>query len=138
MGSARFHIARAERNYDACLFMRSEYPEWAGVALFYSALHYVDAALADERHLHKDERNPRKHVGFEKDARGRNQIVLGEYPGIGVEYMSLYDMSRRSRYDLGRLSVGLGGDDATPLTLMIGQWQNVKDFCLKRKASRAS
>jgi hypothetical protein len=137
MGSARFHIARAERNYEACLFMRSEYPEWAGVALFYSALHYVDAALADERHLNKDERNPRKHVGYEPNARGRNQIVLSEYPDIGTEYMSLYDMSRRSRYDVGRLSESLG-NDAAVLQLMIGQWQNVKDFCVRRKASRAS
>lgn len=136
MGSAKFHIARAERNYDACLFMRAEYPEWAGVALFYSALHYIDAALADERDLNKDERNPRKHVGREPGARGRNQIVLSQYPEIGTEYMSLYDMSRRSRYDVGRLSVGLG-DDAAVLHLMIGQWQNVKDFCLKRKRSRA-
>lgn len=138
MGSAQFHVARAQRNYEACMFMRPQYPEWAGVALFYSALHYVDAALADERHLNKDERNPRKHVGYERDARGRNQIVVGEYSEIATEYMSLYDMSRRSRYDLGRLSEGLGGDEVAALDLMIGQWQNVKDFCLRRKSSRGN
>lgn len=136
MGSAKFHISRAERNYEACLYMKPEFPEWAGVALFYSALHYVDAALANEQHLNKDERNPRKHVGFERGARGRNQIVQSEYRAIATEYNSLYDMSRRSRYDLGRLSEGLGDDAA--LQLMIGQWQNIKDFCVKRRASWAA
>ncbi|WP_131820223.1 hypothetical protein [Mycobacteroides abscessus] len=108
------------------------------MALFYSALHYVDAALADERNLNKDERNPRKHVGYERDARGRNQIVLSVYPEIATEYMSLYDMSRRSRYDLGRLSEGLGNDDVAALDLLIGQWENVKEFCLRRKSSRGN
>ena len=135
MGSAKFHLARAERNFQACQFMRAEFPEWAGVALFYSALHYVDWALADERQLNKDERNPRKHVGFEPGARGRNQIVAKEYAEIAVEYNSLYDMSRRSRYDVGRLSQGLGDDNAV-LDLMIGQWRNVKEFCERRRAAR--
>jgi hypothetical protein len=136
MGSAKWHVARAKRNYEACEFNRDEFPEWAGVALFYSALHYVDAALADERHLNKDERNPRKHVGHEPSARGRNQIVAAEYPEIAVEYASLYEMSRRSRYDLGRLSESL--DDGQVLTLFIGQWETIKRFCTNRRASHGS
>jgi hypothetical protein len=50
--------------------------------------------------------------------------------------MSLYDMSRRSRYDMGRLSVSLGNDETAALNLLIGQWQNIKDFCKRRKSSQ--
>ena len=48
--------------------------------------------------------------------------------------MSLYDMSRRSRYDMGRLSVSLGNDETAALNLLIGQWQNIEDFCKRRKS----
>jgi hypothetical protein len=65
--------------------MRHEYPEWTGVALFYSALHNVDSVLADERQLNRDERNPRKHVGYEPRARGRNQIVIAEFQEIATD-----------------------------------------------------
>jgi hypothetical protein len=78
-----------------------------------------------------------KDIGGYRAPDGYNEHSSGEvFSEISVEYMSLYDMSRRSRYDVGRLSEGLG-DDAAVLNLMIGQWRNVRNFCLRRKASRA-
>lgn len=134
MGAARWHVKRAERNFEACQHNRELFPEWAGTALFYSALHYVDSALADERQLPETERKPRKHVGFEPTARGRNQLVAAVFPEISVAYMSLYDMSRRTRYDHGQLSISL--DDSDALTMMITQWEAVRDFCNKRRSGR--
>lgn len=125
MGARNWHVARSEYNKKVADYLEDEYPDWAAVALFYSALHIVHSALADEPSLAKDERHPRKHTappGAANAGRGVNQLVRDLYPGIHTQYMSLFEMSRRTRYDLNQL-----GQHAYPL--LVRQWADVVQFC---------
>ena len=68
-----------------------------------------------------------------------NQLVRDVYPSINRSYKSLYELSRRTRYDVDALtkSVSSGGlDDRTAFTLATLQWQEVRDFCLSRNKGR--
>lgn len=139
MGHRDWHVARAKHNKRAADSFLDEYADWACTALFYSAYHYVQSALADEADLHKDERHPRKHTGFEHDSRGMNQLVAAVYPSINRSYKSLYDLSRRTRYDVDMLNKSItksGLDDRMAFVLATVQWQEVRDFCLTRNKDR--
>ncbi|WP_143696136.1 hypothetical protein [Williamsia sp. 1138] len=96
--------------------------DWAMVALFYSAMHLVHSSLADEMTLNKDERHPRKHSSIEPGARGTNQMVHSLYSPIAVSYMSLMELSHRTRYDIAQLG---------PMTVpgATQQWQSIQRFC---------
>ena len=122
MGVRRWHIKRAEHHKKASDHMLGQFDDWAVVALFYSALHFVHSSLADEESLAKDERNPRKHSGVGLGSRGTNQLVQALYPQIHVQYRSLFEASLRTRYDIARL-----GSAAIPM--LTKQWDEVKQFC---------
>jgi len=122
MGVRKWHLKRAEHHKDASDHMLGPFNDWAVVALFYSAMHYVHSSLADEPDLTKDERNPRKHSGVEVGNRGTNQLVRAMYPEIHVQYRSLYEASWRTRYDIAQLG-------STAIPLLTTQWREVKQFC---------
>ena len=134
MGSRVWHLARAEHNKNAADFIHADggYDDWACTALFYSALHYVHSSLADEPTLPKDERHPRKHTappGKGHGGRGANQLVAALYGPINISYKSLYELSRRTRYDVQAL-----GPTLFPLAEL--QWRDVKVFCEGRNQGR--
>ncbi|MEZ0382163.1 hypothetical protein [Mycobacterium sp. pW045] len=122
MGVRKWHLKRAEHHKAASDYLVGHFDDWAVVALFYSAMHYVHSSLADEPGLTKDERNPRKHSGVEQGSRGTNQLVKAVYPSISAPYRSLYEASRRTRYDIAQL-----GTAAIPL--FNRQWTEIKQFC---------
>lgn len=124
------HLARAEHCKAASERLEDGFKDWAAVALFYSALHYVHSCLADEPGLVKDERHPRKHSRpAGQDLRGTNQLVRDIYPEINVQYRSLEELSHRTRYDLGVL-----GPMAWPMAQR--QWTEVKYFCEGKNQGR--
>jgi hypothetical protein len=132
MGARGWHASRAKHHKKVADFLESQYPDWAAVALFYSALSHVHSSLADEPGLPKDERHPRKHTappGDEHGGRGVNQLVRDLYPTIHVQYISLFEMSRRTRYDFEQL-----GANAYPL--LVRQWKDVAQFCSGRNQGR--
>ncbi|MBI4333837.1 MAG: hypothetical protein HY673_21455 [Chloroflexi bacterium] len=89
-----FHIWKARRNE---VFHESidldKHGEWAAVALFYAAMHYVDAVLAEELGLPAEARHPGDHAH-------RNQMVAASHSlsPIWLFYRSLYHRSRQARY----------------------------------------
>ncbi len=134
MGHRNWHIARAKHHKDVADFLVDPHYDWACVALAYSALHYVHSSLADEIGVHKDERHPRKHTapsGIVNGGRGTNQMVRDLYPTIHVAYISLFEMGRRTRYDVSEL----GGPVAYKLLLL--QFNSVKDFCISLNGTRS-
>jgi len=122
MGVRKWHLKRAEHHKSASDYLLGSFDDWAAVALFYSALHYVHSSLADEPELCKDERNPRKHSGVEPGSRGTNQLVNALYPEISVQYRSLREASHRTRYDISQLG-------PTAIPMLTRQWEDVKRFC---------
>ena len=134
MGARSWHIARAKHHKNVADFLEAQHPDWAAVALFYSALQYVHSSLADESGLPKDERHPRKHTspgGPGHGGRGLNQLVRDVYPSIHQQYMSLFDMSRRTRYDFEQLGAGT-------YPLLVLQWKDVERHCVALNGTRAT
>lgn len=133
MGARDWHVARAKHHKDVADFLEPSYADWAAVALFYSAMQYVHSSLVDEPGLPKDERHPRKHTAPPgaglHGGRGVNQLVGALYGGIHVQYISLFEMSHRTRYDFQQL-----GPTAYPL--LVVQWRDVKQFCLGMNQGR--
>ena len=133
MGARQWHVARAKHHLEVAEFLAVTYVDWAAVALFYSALQYVHSSLADEPGLRKDERHPRKHTapaGEANGGRGINQLVRDLYPAIQIAYMSLFDASRRTRYDFDQL----GHDQVWPL--LKAQHRVVVDYCVSLNGTR--
>ena len=122
MPSRSFHLARAEYDKQVSDFLIEKHPDWGLVALFYSAMHYVHSSLADEPNTPKDERHPRAHTSMQPGARGTNQMVLAKYPTIATAYMSLLELSHRTRYDILQLG---------PMTIKGAQmhWASIKSHC---------
>ena len=125
MGTRAWHVARADYHKEVADFLRSEtdYPDWSLVALYYSALHLVDSVLADDPELPKDERNPRKHTGHEMGQRGRNQLVRARCSAIHADYRNLEELSRRTRYDIKKLSEPENAYDQS-----LGKWQHINEY----------
>lgn len=133
MGHRNWHLARAKHHKSVADFLVSTHEDWAAVALSYSALHYVHSSLADELGVPKDERHPRKHTapaGPSNGGRGTNQMVRDLYPSIHVAYRSLFEMGRRTRYDINTL-----GPQAYKLLLV--QFESVKNFCVSLNGTRS-
>lgn len=108
MGTREWHLKRAAHHLDVAehLAKTPDFVDWAVVALFYAAHQQVHSALSGDPGLSKDERHPRKHVapkGADAGGRGTNQLVAATLPSINKEYRSLYDASRRTRYDFFKL-----------------------------------
>ena len=91
MPTSKRHIDQAVANASVArrLIKTTNMPlhlDWAMVALFYSALHYVDAVLCPT--------HPKRHG--DRD----NQIVFeGKTQGVWEHYRVLKNRSRRVRYD---------------------------------------
>jgi hypothetical protein len=129
MPSRQFHLARAKYNKVVSDFLLEQHPDWALVTLFYSAMHYVHSSLADEPNTPKDERHPRAHTSSQPGARGTNQMLLERFPSVAQAYLSLFELSHRTRYDVLQLG---------PMTIPGAklQWQSVKTFCEGLNATR--
>jgi hypothetical protein len=125
MGARVWHVARANYHKEVAEHLAQSYADWACVTLFYSALHWVHSSLADEPSLPKDERHPRKHTapaGHANGGRGVNQLVRDLYPTIHVQYISMFEISRRTRYDVDKLG-------PNTYSLLVRQWTDVSQFC---------
>ena len=102
MPSASQHLEQAERNEslykDLCRLYTSvpKYTEWEVVALFYSALHYIEAYF-DIMHggRHSDNHGERGRYIRETDA----------LSAIAPDYMLLYRTSINARYRLQSISM---------------------------------
>ena len=101
MPSVAEHLEQVERNeslyLDLCRLYTSvpDYTEWEVVALFYAALHYVDAWLASSEHVHS--RNHAQRIGLV-----RSNIALRP---ISDQYERLYRLSVLARYEMERPSL---------------------------------
>lgn len=88
MPSRDDHLAQAQHNL---LFAESidavQYSDWVATALFYAALHYVDAFLDTKGH------HPGKH-----DVRDGFVAKVQELRPIHSHYRALKDSSRNARY----------------------------------------
>lgn len=129
MPSRTFHLAKAKYDKEVSDFLMEKHADWGLVALFYSALHYVHSSLADEPNTPKDERHPRAHTSMQPGARGTNQMVADRFPSILTAYMSLQELSHRTRYDVDKLG---------PLTVQgaLMHWRSIKTYCEALNATR--
>ncbi|MGV8979184.1 MAG: hypothetical protein ACOH17_14185 [Cellulomonas sp.] len=134
MSSRAQHLARAKHHLEVAdhLSGQTEYIDWAGVALFYAAHQMIHSCLSGEPGLAKDERHPRKHTGGPgegRGGRGTNSLVADLYvDDVSVAYRSLYDLSRRTRYDFKQLG--------EPWPLMMMQYKTVEAHCRALNAAR--
>lgn len=139
MGARDWHVARAKRHLEVAEFLAdSGHYDWAGVALFYSAHQWVHSSLADEPALGRDERHPRKHTapaGEQNGGRGTSQLVAALYSHVSHAYRSLFDFSHRTRYDVQKLSEGLGEDQLW--RLLFAQYDSVRQHCEWLNKSRS-
>ena len=94
MPSRADHTAKAEANEQLARYLEDGYPDWALTALFYAALHWVDAALdgLDGQSVH-----PRSH-------RERDRLVTTNRSLASIERdcFVLKDLSIAARYDVER------------------------------------
>lgn len=134
MGHRNWHLARAVHHKDVADYLASRHEDWAAVALSYSAHQYIHSSLADELSVPKDERHPRKHTapaGLVDGGRGTNQMVRDLYPkDIHLAYMSLFEMGRRTRYDINNL-------DPQAYKLLLMQFEVVRRFCVALNGTRS-
>lgn len=96
MGDTSFHIKKAERNeqfFQSNNLSASPFNEWGVVVLFYSAMHYADAMLAQEFGRSSQYRHPGNHP--QRNAGVARSLTLG---AIYNDYMDLYDRSIDARY----------------------------------------
>ena len=113
MPTSQEHLAQARRNEEFLVTIRAlpvRYAEWETVALFYSALHYVDAFLAT---LGEHPRNHRIRI-----ARVNSATALQH------EYQDLFDASMEARYE------ALTPTTARADHLMVGPFLRVKEEML--------
>lgn len=137
MPSRVFHVARAKHHLEVAehLATTEQFVDWAVVALFYAAHQWVHSSLSGQPGLAKDERHPRKHTGGPGDGqggRGTNQLVAELYPEISAAYRSLFDLSRRTRYDLKLLNGGF-----PPYSLAKMQFKTVQQRCEALNGTRS-
>jgi hypothetical protein len=136
-----YHLAKADYNFKVSAHLKeTEFIDWAVTALFYSALHLVDAFLDGEVDLAKDERHPRKHSASAAEGnggRGRNQLVAALLKPINKEYRSLHEASRRARYDFHKLDKASTDSITTYDRLMI-QYRSIEKYVKMRLIAQNS
>ena len=113
------HLPLAEKNEkfaDSISLLPERYPDWEITALFYSALHYVDAFLATQN-VH-----PRTH--------DRRIESIRAFVESREDYRHLYQMSLNARY----LMVSLTSEDAQEIR--IGPFRRVKEEVLALLGNR--
>lgn len=77
--------------------------DWAITALFYCALHFVDAYLFDLRSIDPEGHTTLRDKITGRNVPGRNDLVKIHIPVIHQDYLKLYSASRRARYDVAYL-----------------------------------
>jgi hypothetical protein len=88
MPNANDHIQQAQHNETFFRFVdQSQYSDWAMTALFYAALHYIDAFLSQVG------MNPGGHDDRDKEVANRKELRL-----IARQYFGLKNRSRNARY----------------------------------------
>jgi hypothetical protein len=92
--NAQRHLERARRNYALFgkLQAETEYPEWAAIVLFYTALKLIDAFLVQSG------------LTVPKDHAQRRTDVRSSLRPLWAAYRDLEHLSRGARYDLVRPS----------------------------------
>ncbi len=88
----RLHLFRAESNSEflnSFDLERAQHIDWALVAIFYTALHYVDSFLSVNGH-----------VEIKGGHLKRNDLVHEKLNAIAELYMQLYWSGRSARYDV--------------------------------------
>ncbi len=90
MPSRAEHIAKARTNEVVAEELQAGHPDWALTALFYAAVHWVDAVLdgLDGMSVH-----PRSHT-----QRDRQVVSRPSLAAIERDYFALKDMSVAARY----------------------------------------
>jgi hypothetical protein len=91
------HIAAALRHLEAYRHLRHQFPDWASVALFYSALHVVEAAFeAEGRHNNTHQQ--------------RELYIKERHRALWQPYHRLQNESMKARYlQGGAFSLGAEG-----------------------------
>ena len=141
MPERKYHLAKAEYNLTVSTHLRdTEYIDWAVTALFYSALHLIDAFLDGEESLPKDERHPRKHSANADQGnggRGRNQLVAATLKPINKDYRSLREASRRARYDIHKLDKA-SADSITTYDRLLAQYRSIEQYVKMRLIAQSA
>jgi len=87
MADQKQHTARSHQNeaFASEVQKLGGFRDWQAVALFYAALHLVDAYLAKQ--------------GIDPGSHGsRNNKVAKQLPSVWSEYQDLYELSKTARY----------------------------------------
>jgi hypothetical protein len=99
--SKDIHLTKAQRNdaLAAVLEAKTKYYDWAATVMFYSALHYVDAVLADdlihpERHTSRPARDGKAEIPGRDTYIAKHHALKKIYP----EYEALKTTSNNARY----------------------------------------
>ncbi|MGE0821817.1 MAG: hypothetical protein AB7G75_34305 [Candidatus Binatia bacterium] len=79
--------------------------DWAITALFYCALHFVDAYLFELRGIDPEGHTARYDRATGRNVPGRNDLVKMHIPVIHADYLKMYSASRRARYDVAYLGL---------------------------------
>ena len=117
MAAEQDHVRRAERNlafYNSFALDTTPYRDWAVTALFYSALHYVDARL-DAFNIHPDNHPERGQAVGEKLSRR-----------LYRSYRELQEKSEDARYRLIDL------DSKSIRDLETGDFAAIREFVRNR------
>lgn len=91
MPTATEHIEKAQRNEEVALLIQVSYPEWAVIALFYAAMHYVEAFFF----VQKTARGLPQHYDTHVD---RRKAIAQRAKRIYVDYETLFGDSLAARY----------------------------------------
>lgn len=116
MPTQQKHLQQAQRNeelYHYLAHVAPAYTDWQITALFYAALHYIDAYLAGHN-VH-----PSSH-----EERNGLVAIEGSLRRIYVAYRDLEDRSRDARYELYRIAPGY------EQTLYNSQFASIRDYVL--------
>jgi len=79
--------------------------DWAITALFYCALHFVDAYVFELHGIDPEGHTTKRDKATGRNILGRNDLVKLHIPVIHKDYLSLYSASRRARYDVAYLAL---------------------------------
>jgi len=82
------HIKQWKHNRGFLQTIRPEYPDWAVTAIFYTALHAIDALLAADR----------VQGIYSHETRNRALMNTNRYAKLWNHYQPLHDLSRTVRY----------------------------------------
>jgi len=93
------HLAQAATNERLALAWEATDPEWAVTALFYAALHYVDAFFYLDGQINHTLDGFRSHTE-------RTVEVAHRLTSVFVAYKRLLDRSREARYDCVTFNTG--------------------------------